>query len=198
MSIMECGEHCSTRNTGGPCSDPRESYAGAVLAVFEVNGYDDSDFCAAVWTGERVISDCYASTRSWTYHNGAQVDATPAVLAAALAWYRARLGDRLVATARADVLRPAVGKRVRSLATRGKHVGVVGKVRWMGVDSYHRGPGPKPYRVGIKVEGVDTLHFLGADRVEAIDPEPIDEARIRARAAASTDPDWRTATTWRD
>lgn len=55
-----------------------ETYRGRVLSMFERNGYDDSDFYAVVWSDEqnKPINVEYATTRGWTYANGAQIDAT--------------------------------------------------------------------------------------------------------------------------
>ena len=87
MSITVCGPACTTeiKNSGRGCGDPQSSYVGAVLETYERNGYDDSDFLAVVWDGEQVTTREYASTRGWTYHNAASVDATPQVREAALA-----------------------------------------------------------------------------------------------------------------
>ncbi|SFO66239.1 hypothetical protein SAMN05216207_11642 [Pseudonocardia ammonioxydans] len=78
MSITVCGPACTTeiKNSGRSCGDPQRSYVGAVLATYEANGYDDSDFLAVVWDGDQVTTCEYASTRGWTYHNHATTDAT--------------------------------------------------------------------------------------------------------------------------
>jgi hypothetical protein len=67
---------------------PEITYEGCVLAKWEENGHDDSDFLAAVWDAEnnRVTSLEYATTRGWTYKNFATVDATPDVIAKATDW----------------------------------------------------------------------------------------------------------------
>ena len=63
-------------------------YEGAVLWDGERNYYDDSDFYAVVWDDEKNAPKevGYATTRGWTYNNGAAVDATPDVLAKFAAW----------------------------------------------------------------------------------------------------------------
>jgi hypothetical protein len=57
------------------------SYVGCVLSMYERNGRDDSDFLAVVWDEQNqcVTTICYASTRGWSYPNGARVDATDEV-----------------------------------------------------------------------------------------------------------------------
>ena len=61
-------------------------FAGRVLSIGEHNRYHDSDFFAMVWTdgGPKKIE--YASTRGWSYFNGAKTDATPEVLKAYGVW----------------------------------------------------------------------------------------------------------------
>ncbi len=53
------------------------TYVGCVVAVGERNGYDDSDFIATVWDEDKgqFKTIVYASTRGWTYPNGAKMDA---------------------------------------------------------------------------------------------------------------------------
>ena len=58
-----------------------ETYQGCVLDTREYNGYNDSDFYAIVWDEEKQKLDRieYATTRGWTYLNGAGIDATEEV-----------------------------------------------------------------------------------------------------------------------
>ena len=59
------------------------THKGLVVGLREMNGYDDSDFYATVWNEEKGAPEeiMYASTRGWTYPNGAAVDATDEVKA---------------------------------------------------------------------------------------------------------------------
>ena len=70
----------------------KDIYKGCVLRKWEHNGYDDSDFYADVWdeAEQRVKSIEYATTRFWTYHLGAVVDATPEARGCAEAWEKAK------------------------------------------------------------------------------------------------------------
>lgn len=53
---------------------------GRVLSLREENYRDDSDFYATYMTNEgEFVEVCYATTRGWSYANGAIVDATPEV-----------------------------------------------------------------------------------------------------------------------
>ena len=60
----------------------KRTHEGLVLATGEYNGYDDSDFYALVWNDEKGEPEkiIYATTRGWSYPNGATVDATPDVV----------------------------------------------------------------------------------------------------------------------
>jgi len=60
-----------------------ERYEGRVIALREINGYNDSDFYATVWDDETEKPKRieYASTRGWSYPNHATfVDATDEVI----------------------------------------------------------------------------------------------------------------------
>lgn len=180
MAIRMCGPACTTerKNSGQGCGDPQVSWEGKVIRTGEMNGYDDSDFYALVWDAEKgeARSITYASTSSWTYHNKATVDATPEVLDEYFTWYRANSLAKALAWAEADSTDPQLRDEVRSLTTRGKNVGVVGRIMWKGQDSYGRG-----IKVGIKVDGESTLRYIPVEKVELITPRPVDvEAVTRA------------------
>jgi hypothetical protein len=193
MAVVVCGgcpvEVCNSHQR---CQTSRVSYEGAVLAVWERNGYDDSDFLATVWDAQesRVRDVEYASTRSWTHHNGARVDATPEVRRAALAWYREQWVPAAIERAHESARKPLMGRAARSLTTRGKNVGVVGVVKWIGKDKYRSTRYKTVERVGLKVEGEDTLRYLDLDKVEAAEPAPVDEDEIRAFGATLGEPNW--------
>lgn len=106
------------------------TYEGAVLDMTERNGYDDSDFYAVVWDEAegRVKSIQYATTRGWTYCNGASIDATPEVQEKAAAWYRAELIAREERNIRAELAAPHVGALVRVIRGRKVPKGFEGRV----------------------------------------------------------------------
>lgn len=193
MAVRTCKGHAAGGyNPHVACDNSVIEFAGLVLGTREENGYDDSDFYALVWDAEqgRPREVCYASTRGWTYHNGAQVDATPEVVAAATEWFRRAWVDVVTAReqARAVAVRP--GRRVRSLTTRGKARGVVGVVGWMGEDKYKSTRYATYYRVGVDPDGGGARVFMPADRVAVVDPEPVDVEEIRAQAARMGEPNW--------
>lgn len=197
MPVCYC--KCATdkiRNTPyAPC-DSEITRVGMVLDTYEQNGYDDSDFHAVVWDGAKVTSVCYASTRSWTYHNGATVDATEDTKASALVWYRAAWLQAMIERAHAEAVAPAKGKIVRSLTTRGKNVGIVGIVKWIGEDGFQPRYGGQtviPMRVGIKVDGEQKLRYLALERCEVIEPDEVDESAIIERSRTVEPHNWRSA-----
>lgn len=155
-----------------------ESWTGCVLATGEHNFHDDSDFYALVWSEEqqRVIEVQYATTRGWTYHDSAKVDATPEVLAKATAWKADAFFASFVEEHRVELRKRLeeieVGTHVRSLTTRGKNKGVQGTVETIRNSFY--GPG---LCVGIHVEGETKRRFLEMDRAQRTDlPEDMDAA----------------------
>lgn len=92
-------------------------YAGQIVATFEKNGYDDSDFAAVVWHGDRAETVWYATTRAYTYNMTASVDASPEVMASYRGWLAAKSAAEVAARDAKRVLEPmpgdlAVGARV--------------------------------------------------------------------------------------
>jgi hypothetical protein len=197
VSVSLCGCTSNEERTGlRGCSNPIEKYAGAVLATGERNGYDDSDFYAVVWDAAegRVRTVVYGSTSYWSYHNGARVDATCGVRAAAAAWALPRMVAAAVASAEAYAQRPRTGDRVRSTTSKGKNVGVEGTVFWTG-EGYSRGS----LRVGVRVEGESDPRWLDGRRVEVVDAPAVDVDGVRARLAElGDDLDWRRVAELRD
>jgi hypothetical protein len=193
MSIRTCGPNCVVNvdpHQYAGCTDPQETYAGCVLATYERNGYNDSDFYAVVWDTESgmIRSVCYGSTSYWSYHNHASVDATPEVIEAARE-YALKVYVRVFTDqATRDALVPYVGCIVRSTTTRGKNKGIVGEVKWRGLDRYQDNRFVSNYRVGILVEGEENLRYLPETSCEVVDPEPVDVEKVeyQARAAVET------------
>jgi hypothetical protein len=191
MAIYRC--HGTTPD-GSQCAlDPYKS-CGARVETYtgEVNGYDDSDFTALVWDEDvqATVTITYGTTRYWTYHNYAVADATPDVIEKALAFYRKQCAAFWISDAHHEAAKVRHGVVVRSLTLRGKNVGVVGTVRWIG-RGRHYGQGA---RVGVKVDGEDKLRYLDTLRVEVVASAPVDEAKIREDAAKLPAPhSWVTA-----
>lgn len=150
------------------------THVGVVLELREMNGYDDSDFYAVVWDTEkgetkRVV---YASTRGWTYPNGAAVDATPEVLAAYTAWTDKRRAEAMRLALEAEAKEPKVGRRVKVVKGRKVPIGSSGEVFWYGPDKfedrrYTPSFMPRKMRCGVKLENGDKV-FTAADNVEVI------------------------------
>lgn len=72
-------------------------FTGKVLKLREANHYHDSDFFALVWTNDGPKEVEYASTRGWTYFNGAEIDATEEVLSAYKKWQDKLKAERVAA-----------------------------------------------------------------------------------------------------
>lgn len=169
------------------------TYEGKVLATRERNFHDDSDFYALVWDDETgTIKEVeYATTRGWTYANGASVDATPDVIDKANAYARrlflSDLKDRAVAAAR----KVAKGKRVKVVNGRKVAKGTEGTVFWVGPGraySYYAAKYGVPDRVGFKTDDGVT-HWTAASNLEVTDAEDwlADLSDLEARAASA---DW--------
>lgn len=113
------------------------TYVGRVLSTGEHNWYDDSDFFAIVWDDNTnaPIEIEYASTRGWSYANGATIDATPDVVEKYKAYIaeQKRTADLAVSEKEAKTVR--IHKRVRIIGGR-KHKGKEGIVVWQGVNQF--------------------------------------------------------------
>lgn len=175
------------------CATREESFTGAVLDLRERNGYNDSDFYAIVWDAERgsLREIMYGTTRFWTYHNAAVIDAASDVIETAMAWYRERWIASRIETERVRSLYPDKGKTVTVDKGR-KHLGVTGVVQWIGVDQYRSTRWITRHRVGLKVDGQSKLVFVSMEHVRVLDPVPsVSDAEIRKQAKDLRPPAWR-------
>lgn len=186
MSIVMCGPQCTTeqKNSNGGCGDKQETYIGAVLDIWERNGSWDSDFYALVWDNmdERCKVIEYASTRCWTYHNGAHVDAGESVQRRAREWFIPKVRENQVALARIAAMEVKVGDIVRSTTKRGKNVGVEGMVRRIEIDRYKSTSWSTHYRYAVEVIGEDSYRWLSDASTEKVNVEPINEPDINLAA----------------
>ena len=92
------------------------SHHGLCLRDYEINGYDDSDFCMVVWNEERQEPETitFASTRGWSYPcYGSFVDATDEVKAKYAEYEKARYAR---AVARERHLKAVSLKEIRDFA----------------------------------------------------------------------------------
>lgn len=173
------------------------TFEGAVLDTYERNGYHDSDFFAVVWDDEQqtVRSVAYATTSGWTYPNSAVVDATEETLAKARAWAAEDLFKNRLARARAEARFPLVGRKVRVIKKKGGRYPVaVGEEGYVAAVQDGRAFDAWTAKYGRVVKTValqlgDRMAYIGADRVEVLDPEQFedDEADIRTRAYADAE-----------
>lgn len=141
------------------------TYQGLVLDLGEYNGRDDSDFYAVVWDRDNKCTKRveYASTRGWTYPNGASVDATPEVLAEYEAYCKEKQAQIEAQRQQAEAQTPRKGKTLKVVKGRKVPIGTVGECIWTGPDSYR----PNHTRVGIK-DAAGTVHWTSADNVVVV------------------------------
>lgn len=166
VSTLKSGARVDSAQPGyGLTADDMDvRYEGATLGTYEVNGYNDSDFVAVVWNGERIAGIEYATTRGWTYANSATPDATDDVKAAAAAWlYRRDVESWNVAAAH-DALMPEKGRQAEVFKGRKVPIGTTGEIIWVGDDRYRRGA----YRVGLK-DAAGEVHWTAMDNVRVTD-----------------------------
>jgi hypothetical protein len=159
--------------------DTKVSYEGAVLELFERNGYHDSDFFALVYDEDedRVKAVQYATTRGWTYANSASIDATDEVLAKATA-ASIREARRIIQSQeqlKAETV--AVGKTVQLVSDfNGRKqpsakAGEEAQVRGVYEDNYRVGwEGRKLYKATVDFADGRSIS-LATDRFEVVDPD---------------------------
>ena len=155
------------------------TYEGAVLDTGEINGYDDSDFYAVVYDAatDSIKRVEYASTRGWTYPNGAAVDATPEVVAKAeQVAARAHLA-RLETEEDAKVCSISKGDEVEVVKGRKVAKGTVGVIFWIGPSRYGNG-----MRVGLKDAAGET-HWTAASNLKLTEAEVARHTEKRAPRA---------------
>jgi hypothetical protein len=169
----------------------KTSHVGLVLNIGEYNGYDDSDFYADVWNPtlnkpERIT---YASTRGWTYPNGATIDATPEVRAAYDAYVKHAADESRKARMAREAKVPSIGRTVKVVAGRKVPLDAIGEVVWFGIDKFYRNYYENPmaramgfldtlhdvqagkYRIGLMIDGRKV--FTNAKNVEVVDPASV-------------------------
>lgn len=192
MAITICN-YTECQNPTGGCNAPKGSFWGAVLSLYERNGYNDSDFYAVVWDDDnQCIRDIeYGTTRSWTYHNHAEVDATPEVLEKARVWWANFDLNVALSIRLGEMTTPTYGKRVRSLTTRGKNVGIEGVVKWMGERRSQYGTWSQGWRIGIDVGAGGKLRYIDQNKAEVINPQAPTQQEIEELAEIA----WRHAQT---
>lgn len=188
-----------TEKTSAPHSDcdPRcsvghfiQSCIGQVVNTYERNGYDDSDFFATVIDPATMETKdiCYATTRGWTYNNGASVDAPEELIqlwrAKKEAEQKARADAASAADEAAKAQIPYCGNRVVVTSKRSKlPCGTIGTVvyfqrsafakpeckRFGGMKEYSRLLADlSSYRIGIR-DITGQIHYCSASCVKVVD-----------------------------
>jgi len=148
----------------------KTSYEGCVLKTYEENGYDDSDFIAMVWdeTTQSIKHVEYATTRGWTYHNSAKIDATEEVKEKARAYAIKQNFEKLKKSYEKQSLTPDKNKIVKVVKGRKVPKGLEGVILWIKEETYNYHN--KVSSIGIKdINGV--VHRSYTHNVEVINPK---------------------------
>lgn len=169
---------------------------GLVCYLGEHNWHDDSDFYALVWDeakgAPREVQ--YATTRGWSYDNGAHVDATPEIAAKFQAWNDARYLAGVIIGLDKRANRCDV-KGVDVVVVSGRKVakGTVGRVFWAGKPGRYGYNSPLRTRIGIDLTGLKDeqgrakdVAWTYAENCRRVALEPADAAelaRLRAKLA---------------
>lgn len=146
------------------------SYEGKVVATGERNMHDDSDFwCVVIEDDGSYRKFNYASTRGWSYPNGAWVDASPEDIAAYRAHevkvYEALTRSRREAAEKAARERGEHvkrGDRIKVVKGRKVPCGIEAEVFWVGSCKFSG-----KSRLGIKDNAGET-HWTAASNVEVV------------------------------
>jgi hypothetical protein len=149
------------------------TYVGKVVYTGEHNGYDDSDFYAYVREDDGSFRKIvYASTRGWTYPNGASVDASPEDINAFYAWQSevtelAAKARREAAAAEAKARGEHVGRGDHVKVVKGRKVpkGTEGEVFWVGKCKFSGRP-----RIGFNGFDGET-YWTAASNVEVVEAD---------------------------
>jgi len=149
--------------------ETRVEYEGAVLDTGEINGYDDSDFYAVVWDGEKVTRVTYASTRYYC-ESGATIDATDEVKELAAEYLRGVIFKMWQSAQDIDSKRPYKGREVRFVKGRPTlkldddtrkpiKLGTKGTVIWREERRSQHGTWSYGFRLGIAVGNAATKQY---------------------------------------
>ena len=180
-----------TDAAGNAVRVPELSYVGAVLTLREYNMHDDSDFYAVVWdhATQSLQQIVYATTRCYTYGNGAEVDATPEVIALAERYvYHAALIHLRQANI-GESRRVEKGRPVRVVKGRKVPKGTLGWVGWIEEANYGWTPGSTERLATIDStpdeRGERTRYYrVNTGNLEVVDPDQFlrSEAELVAEA----------------
>ena len=118
----------------------RTTHVGKVISLREHNGYSDSDYYALVWNDETNSTEEieYATTRGWTYPNGASVDATEEVKAK-YDKFTKEVNEKRRATYLVELNKmPEIGDTIKIVKGRKIAIDTVAEVFWVGQDKFYR------------------------------------------------------------
>lgn len=111
-----------------------EAWTGMTVAVREKNGYDDSDWIATYWDGEKFVEDLCGTTR-FAFPLSAHVDAPAEIMELWVIECKRRADEAKKIRLEKIANDPTVGKRVEIVKGR-KHVGKIGIIYWRGYNKF--------------------------------------------------------------
>jgi hypothetical protein len=171
------------------------TYEGAVLATYERNMHDDSDFFAVVWDDEAgCLKDvCVGSTRHAGPWAKVEVDATDEVKAKAAKVVAEKRGKARHAYLTNEAQVAVKGDTVKVVKGRKVPVGTEAKVFWRGEDRYKSGRWATFYRVGLELPDGERV-FVAEENVEKVgweDTVPSVEELTAVACNPETETCWR-------
>jgi hypothetical protein len=147
-------------------NDGTTAYAGRVVALREMNGYDDSDFLVTVMEDDGTFREFVYGTTRFAFPGRADIDATPDVAAAWQAKLAQERADRERLQELVDAAMIVKGKPVRVARGRKVPIGTEGTIGWVGWQTYgYR----KTLRIGIRTADGEMI-FTAASNVNVVDP----------------------------
>lgn len=138
----------------------QDTYQGCVVRTYERNWYDDSDFYATVWdeANQKTEEVMYASTRGWTYCNGATVDASDEVKAKARAYISAKEAAAAAALREKQILEGDIVCLSLKAGKNKDRDGQEGRVFWQGPNRFSQSKWPET-RYGVEFADGAKLFF---------------------------------------
>lgn len=162
-----------------------EMETGTVLHRWECNGYDDSDFFEAIWTGEAIVAEETGSTRFAGRFYSRRPGPDAAQDDAARNWACGELTAILTASAIAQSIAPRTGVQVVSVAKTGKNKGLTGTVTGIETNKWDT------VVAVVAMDGLGETRTITASTLQVINPVPLySKQQVAARAAHLASRPW--------
>lgn len=135
-----------------------------VLGTFEDPADPASTYFEVAWNGRRVVCVCTGS-RQRGFRLADDTPAADDVQRLARAWAAGALTQRMIQEEKERSVKPHPGRIVRSMLTRGQHVGAVGTVKRVEINCYT--PGQTTLRLLVDLHNGGS-HWFDEHRVQVI------------------------------